>query len=277
MNKGHKLLSLSLCAAVLLTLIGPAALAEGETLPENEVVLSKTPAASAAQEGASGEAAQETPAPQATPRPQESQAAGESPETTPAESPAESPKESPAESPKESPAESPKESPAESPKESPAQTPAGKFTISYDYNGGAAGTPLMLNAAQNGENAAQGGENAAQNGENAAPAPTAESVTGNSGQTIVLANAPIKPERDFADGNPPAPASSMPRAKAMKSRATIRWLRSGTCGASSKSTYSPRRAARCLRVKKRSPPSARTSRRWSSRRSRTRSRRRAMS
>ena len=178
MNKGHKLLSLLLCAAVLLTLIGPAALAEGETLPENEVVLSKTPAASAAQEGASGEAAKETPAPQ------ESQAAGESPETTPAESPAESPKESPAESPKESPAESPKESPAESPKESPAQTPAGEFTISYDYNGGAAGALLTLNAAQNGENAA--------------PAPAAESVTGNSGQTIVLANAPIKPERDFA-------------------------------------------------------------------------------
>ena len=191
MNKGHKLLSLLLCAAVLLTLIGPAALAEGETLPEKEVVLSQTPAASAAQEGASGEAAEETPAPQATPRPQESQAAGESPENTPAESPAESPKESPAESPKESPAESPKESPAESPKESPAQTPAGEFTISYDYNGGAAGTPLMLNAAQNGENAAQ-------NGENAAPVPAAESVTGNSGQKIVLANAPIKPERDFA-------------------------------------------------------------------------------
>ena len=193
MNKGHKLLSLLLCAAVLLTLISPAALAEGETLPENEVVLSKTPAASAAQEGVSGEAAKETPAPQ------ESQAAGESPETTPAESPAESPKESPAESPKESPAESPKESPAESPKESPAespkespaQTPAGEFTISYDYNGGAAGALLMLNAAQNGENAAQ-------NGENAAPAPAAESVTGNSGQKIVLANAPIKPERDFA-------------------------------------------------------------------------------
>ena len=185
MNKGHKLLSLLLCAAVLLTLIGPAALAEGETLPENEVVLSQTPAASAAQEGASGEAAEETPAPQ------ESQAAGESPETTPAESPAESPKESPAESPKESPAESPKESPAESPKESPAQTPAGEFTISYDYNGGAAGALLMLNAAQNGENAAQGGENAA-------PAPAAESVTGNGGQKIVLANAPIKPERDFA-------------------------------------------------------------------------------
>lgn len=184
MNKGHKLLSLLLCAAVLLTLISPAALAEGETLPENEVVLSKTPAASAAQEGASGEAAEETPAPQATPRPQESQAADESPETTPAESPAESPKESPAESPKESPAESPKESPAESPKESPAQTPAGEFTISYDYNGGAAGALLMLNAAQNGENAA--------------PAPTAESVTGNSGQKIVLANAPIKPDRDFA-------------------------------------------------------------------------------
>ena len=176
-----------LCAAVLLTLISPAALAEGETLPESEVVLSKTPAASAAQEGASGEAAEETPAPQATPRPQESQAAGESPETTPAESPAESPKESPAESPKESPAESPKESPAESPKESPA----GEFTISYDYNGGAAGAQLMLNAAQNGENAAQ-------NGENAAPAPAAESVTGNSGQTIVLANAPVKPDRDFA-------------------------------------------------------------------------------
>ena len=191
MNKGHKLLSLLLCAAVLLTLISPAALAEGETLPENEVVLSQTPAASAAQEGASGEAAEETPAPQATPRPQESQAAGESPETTPAESPAESPKESPAESPKESPAESPKESPAESPKESPAQTPAGEFTISYDYNGGAAGALLMLNAGQNGENAAQ-------NGENAAPAPAAESVTGNSGQKIVLANAPIKPERDFA-------------------------------------------------------------------------------
>lgn len=185
MNKGHKLLSLLLCAAVLLTLIGPAALAEGETLPENEVVLSKTPAASAAQEGASGEAAEETPAPQ------ESQAAGESPETTPAESPTESPKESPVESPKESPAESPKESPTESPKESPAQTPAGEFTISYDYNGGAAGALLTLNAAQNGENAAQGGENAA-------PAPTAESVTGNSGQKIVLANAPIKPERDFA-------------------------------------------------------------------------------
>ena len=183
MNKGHKLLSLLLCAAVLLTLIGPAALAEGETLPENEVVLSKAPAASAAQEGASGEAAEETPAPQATPRPQESQAAGESPENTPAESPAESPKESPAES--------PKESPAESPKESPAQTPAGEFTISYDYNGGAAGALLMLNAAQNGENAAQGGENAA-------PAPAAESVTGNSGQKIVLANAPVKPERDFA-------------------------------------------------------------------------------
>ncbi len=178
MNKGHKLLSLLLCAAVLLTLISPAALAEGETLPENEVVLSKTPAASAAQEGASGEAAEETPAPQ------ESQAAGESPETTPAESPAESPKESPAESPKESPAESPKESPTESPKESPAQTPAGEFTISYDYNGGAAGALLKLNAAQNGENAA--------------PAPAVESVTGNSGQTIVLANAPIKPERDFA-------------------------------------------------------------------------------
>ena len=176
MNKGHKLLSLLLCAAVLLTLIGPAALAEGETLPENEVVLSQTPAASAAQEGASGEAAEETPAPQATPRPQESQAAGESPETTPAESPAESPKESPTES--------PKESPAESPKESPAQTPAGEFTISYDYNGGAAGALLMLNAGQNGENAA--------------PAPAAESVTGNSGQKIVLANAPIKPERDFA-------------------------------------------------------------------------------
>ena len=191
MNKGHKLLSLLLCAAVLLTLISPAALAEGETLPENEVVLSKAPAASAAQEGASGEAAEETPAPQATPRPQESQAAGESPETTPAESPAESPKESPAESPKESPVESPKESPTESPKESPAQTPAGQFTISYDYNGGAAGALLKLNAAQNGENAAQ-------NGENAAPAPTAESVTGNSGQKIVLANAPIKPERDFA-------------------------------------------------------------------------------
>lgn len=199
MNKGHKLLSLLLCAAVLLTLISPAALAEGETLPENEVVLSKAPAASAAQEGAGGEAAEETPAPQATPRPQESQAAGESPENTPAESPAESPKESPAESPKESPvespkessAESPKESPAESPKESPAQTPAGEFTISYDYNGGAAGALLMLNAAQNGENAAQ-------NGENAAPAPTAESVTGNSGQKIVLANAPIKPDRDFA-------------------------------------------------------------------------------
>lgn len=184
MNKGHKLLSLLLCAAVLLTLIGPAALAEGETLPEKEVVLSQTPAASAAQEGASGEAAEEIPAPQATPRPQESQAAGESPENTPAESPVESPKESPAESPKESPAESPKESPAESPKESPAQTPAGEFTISYDYNGGAAGALLMLNAAQNGENAA--------------PAPTAESVTGNSGQKIVLANAPIKPERDFA-------------------------------------------------------------------------------
>lgn len=191
MNKGHKLLSLLLCAAVLLTLIGPAALAEGETLPENEVVLSQTPAASAAQEGASGEAAEETPAPQATPRPQESQAAGESPENTPAESPAESPKESPAESPKESPAESPKESPTESPKESPAQTPAGEFTISYDYNGGAAGALLMLNAAQNGENAAQ-------NGENAAPAPAVESVTGNSGQKIVLANAPVKPERDFA-------------------------------------------------------------------------------
>lgn len=184
MNKGHKLLSLLLCAAVLLTLISPAALAEGETLPENEVVLSKTPAASAAQEGASGEAAEETPAPQATPRPQESQAAGESPETTPAESPAESPKESPAESPKESPAESPKESPAESPKESPAQTPAGEFTISYDYNGGTAGAQLVLSAAQGGENAA--------------PAPTAESVTGNSGQKIVLANAPIKPDRDFA-------------------------------------------------------------------------------
>ena len=177
MNKGHKLLSLLLCAAVLLTLISPAALAEGETLPENEVVLSQAPAASAAQEGASGEAAEETPASQ------ESQAAGESPETTPAESPAESPKESPAES--------PKESPAESPKESPAQTPAGEFTISYDYNGGAAGALLMLNAAQNGENAAQGGENAA-------PAPAAESVTGNSGQTIVLANAPVKPDRDFA-------------------------------------------------------------------------------
>lgn len=186
MNKGHKLLSLLLCAAVLLTLISPAALAEGETLPEKEVVLSKAPAASAAQEGASGGAAEETPAPQATPRPQESQAAGESPENTPAESPAESPKESP-----ESPAESPKESPAESPKESPAQTPAGEFTISYDYNGGAAGALLMLNAGQNGENAAQ-------NGENAAPAPAAESVTGNGGQTIVLANAPIKPERDFA-------------------------------------------------------------------------------
>ena len=191
MNKGHKLLSLLLCAAVLLTLISPAALAEGEPLPEKEVVLSKAPAASAAQEGASGEAAEETPAPQATPRPQESQAAGESPETTPAESPAESPKESPAESPKESPAESPKESPAESPKESPAQTPAGEFTISYDYNGGAAGALLTLNAAQNGENAAQ-------NGENAAPAPAAESVTGNGGQKIVLANAPIKPKRDFA-------------------------------------------------------------------------------
>lgn len=177
MNKGHKLLSLLLCAAVLLTLISPAALAEGETLPENEVVLSKTPAASAAQEGASGEAAKETPAPQ------ESQAAGESPETTPAESPAESPKESPAES--------PQESPTESPKESPAQTPAGEFTISYDYNGGAAGALLKLNAAQGGENAAQGGENAA-------PAPAAESVTGNGGQTIVLANAPIKPDRDFA-------------------------------------------------------------------------------
>ena len=185
MNKGHKLLSLLLCAAVLLTLIGPAALAEGETLPEKEVVLSKAPAASAAQEGASGEAAKETPAPQ------ESQAAGESPENTPAESPAESPKESPVESPKESPAESPKESPTESPKESPAQTPAGEFTISYDYNGGAAGALLKLNAAQ-------GGENAAQNGENAAPAPAAESVTGNSGQKIVLANAPVKPERDFA-------------------------------------------------------------------------------
>lgn len=184
MNKGHKLLSLLLCAAVLLTLISPAALAEGETLPENEVVLSKAPAASAAQEGASGEAAEETPAPQATPRPQESQAAGESPENTPAESPAESPKESPVESPKESPAESPKESPTESPKESPVQTPAGEFTISYDYNGGAAGALFMLNAAQNGENAA--------------PAPAAESVTGNSGQKIVLANAPVKPERDFA-------------------------------------------------------------------------------
>ena len=195
MNKGHKLLSLLLCAAVLLTLISPAALAEGETLPEKEVVLSKAPAASAAQEGASGEAAEETPAPQATPRPQESQAAGESPETTPAESPkespAESPKESPAESPKESPTESPKESPAESPKESPAQTPAGEFTISYDYNGGAAGALLTLNAGQDGENAAQGGENAA-------PAPAVESVTGNGGQTIVLANAPFKPERDFA-------------------------------------------------------------------------------
>lgn len=191
MNKGHKLLSLLLCAAVLLTLISPAALAEGETLPENEVVLSQTPAASAAQEGASGEAAEETPAPQATPRPQESQAAGESPENTPAESPAESPKESPAESPKESPTESPKESPTESPKESPAQTPAGEFTISYDYNGGAAGALLTLNAGQDGENAAQGGENAA-------PAPAVESVTGNSGQKIVLANAPIKPERDFA-------------------------------------------------------------------------------
>lgn len=176
MNKGHKLLSLLLCAAVLLTLISPAALAEGEPLPENEVVLSKTPAASASQEGASGEAAEETPAPQATPRPQESQAAGESPENTPAESPAESPKESPAES--------PQESPAESPKESPAQTPAGEFTISYDYNGGAAGALLKLNAAQNGENAA--------------PAPAAESVTGNGGQTIVLANAPVKPDRDFA-------------------------------------------------------------------------------
>lgn len=172
MNKGHKLLSLLLCAAVLLTLISPAALAEGETLPENEVVLSQTPAASAAQEGASGGAAEETPAPQATPRPQESQAAGESPETTPAESP------------KESPTESPVESPAESPKESPAQTPAGEFTISYDYNGGAAGALLMLNAGQNGENAA--------------PAPAAESVSGNGGQTIVLANAPVKPERDFA-------------------------------------------------------------------------------
>lgn len=183
MNKGHKLLSLLLCAAVLLTLISPAALAEGETLPENEVVLSQTPAASAAQEGASGETAEETPAPQATPRPQESQAAGESPENTPAESPAESPKESPAES--------PKESPAESPKESPAQTPAGEFTISYDYNGGAAGAQLVLKAAQNGENAAQ-------NGENAAPAPAAESVSGNGGQTIVLANAPVKPDRDFA-------------------------------------------------------------------------------
>ncbi len=178
MNKGHKLLSLLLCAAVLLTLISPAALAEGETLPENEVVLSKTPAASAAQEGASGETAEETPAPQ------ESQAAGESPETTPAESPAESPKESPAESPKESPAESPKESPAESPKESPAQTPAGEFTISYDYNGGAAGAQLVLKAEQGGENAA--------------PAPAAESVSGNGGQTIVLANAPVKPDRDFA-------------------------------------------------------------------------------
>lgn len=188
MNKGHKLLSLLLCAAVLLTLVSPAALAEGETLPEKEVVLSQTPAASAAQEGASGEAAEETPAPQATPRPQESQAAGESPENTsaesPKESPAESPKESPTESPKESPAESPKESPTESPKESPAQTPAGEFTISYDYNGGAAGALHMLNAAQNGENAA--------------PASAAESVTGNGGQTIVLANAPVKPERDFA-------------------------------------------------------------------------------
>ena len=171
MNKGHKLLSLLLCAAVLLTLISPAALAEGETLPEKEAVLSQTPAASAAQEGASGGAAEETPAPQATPRPQESQA-GESPETTSAESP------------KESPAESPKESPTESPKESPAQTPAGEFTISYDYNGGAAGALLMLSAAQDGENAA--------------PAPAAESVTGNGGQTIVLANAPVKPERDFA-------------------------------------------------------------------------------
>ena len=170
MNKGHKLLSLLLCAAVLLTLISPAALAEGET--ETGVVLSQTPAASAAQEGASGGAAEETPAPQATPRPQETQAAGESPETTSAESP------------KESPAESPKESPVESPKESPAQTPAGEFTISYDYNGGAAGALLMLSAAQNGENAA--------------PAPAAESVSGNGGQTIVLANAPIKPERDFA-------------------------------------------------------------------------------
>lgn len=188
MNKGHKLLSLLLCAAVLLTLISPAALAEGETLPEKEVVLSQTPAASAAQEGASGGAAEETPAPQATPRPQETQAAGESPETTsaesPKESPTESPKESPVESSKESPAESPKESPAESPKESPAQTPAGEFTISYDYNGGAAGALLMLSAAQDGENAA--------------PAPAAESVTGNGGQKIVLANAPIKPERDFA-------------------------------------------------------------------------------
>lgn len=180
MNKGHKLLSLLLCAAVLLTLVSPAALAEGETLPEKEVVLSQTPAASAAQEGASGGAAEETPAPQATPRPQETQAADESPENTPAESP----KESPAESPKESPTESPKESPAESPKESPAQTPAGEFTISYDYNGGAAGALLMLSAAQDGENAA--------------PAPAAESVTGNGGQTIVLANAPVKPERDFA-------------------------------------------------------------------------------
>ena len=176
MNKGHKLLSLLLCAAVLLTLISPAALAEGETLPENEVVLSKTPAASAAQEGASGGAAEETPAPQATPQPQESQAAGESPETTPAESPVESPAESPAES--------PKESPTESPKESPAQTPAGEFTISYDYNGGTAGAQLVLSAAQDGENAA--------------PAPAAESVSGNSGQTIVLANAPVKLDRDFA-------------------------------------------------------------------------------
>lgn len=185
MNKGHKLLSLLLCAAVLLTLISPAALAEGETLPENEVVLSKAPAASAAQEGASGEAAEETPAPQ------ESQAAGESPENTPAESPTESPKESPVESPKESPTESPKESPVESPKESPAQTPAGEFTISYDYNGGTAGAQLVLSAAQDGENAAQGGENAA-------PAPAAESVSGNSGQKIVLANAPVKLDRDFA-------------------------------------------------------------------------------
>ena len=254
MNKGHKLLSLLLCAAVLLTLISPAALAEGETLPENEVVLSKTPAASAAQEGASGEAAEETPAPQATPRPQESQAAGESPENTPAESPTESPKESPAES--------PKESPAESPKESPAQTPAGEFTISYDYNGGAAGALLMLNAAQNGENAAQ-------NGENAAPAPAAESVTGNSGQKIVLANAPIKPERDFAGWKSTLTGKQYAAGESYE-------IQGNDTLVAQWNMRSPRRAASCLRVKKRSPPSARTSRRWSSRRSRTRSRRRAM-
>ena len=34
MNKGHKLLSLLLCAAVLLTLISPAALAEGIPFPK---------------------------------------------------------------------------------------------------------------------------------------------------------------------------------------------------------------------------------------------------